>query len=362
MSTPTIPLTTQSKGHVTTYQFTQSVSCQERSYLLVNFFYFSRTITECRQEKLAGDVRLELLRGWPGAMGRIKPSAEDWSPRRFYRTMLYVFRRRPGEQPVTPPFYEKRPLAKEEFEGAQALYVTHALSQELGHLPSPAPSQEPTRAPGRFAKAGQLLNRIHSIAGFNLPIGLPTQEGAEQRAVQRAQASAQQRKSWELYRLAMKARFADTAEKQSHVRRALRARLRGRPTPLTQLLRKFLQALPQAKAEIGWQERLIEGLIPYRAERGFLWSFLREEVRATEGKSLKHLKPEQVLGHAQTLHEHYPYLMSWSKKYRLTVEQIQTGLLTPRQADDDAAKKFQLSAGTVRSHLSQFRRGPVLHR
>ena len=304
-------------------------------------------------------------------MQRTPPPKDDWSRRRFYRTMLYIFRQRSGDKPVEPPFYEKRPLTAKEFQEAQAQYVRHAFSEELTKAPgiTPPPMEELRLLPpgiypdpGHSVEAGVLLHRIHRLAGFDLPVGHPTRGAAQERAARWDQASAQDRKRWELFQLAGVVYFADTAEKQSRARKELRARLSGRPTPLTQLCRDLLKVLPQAKAKIGWKEKFLTrhtkdtsrpdvlGLVYYRAERQFVWNFLRKEVRAfEETKSLKLVPPKRLRVLAYDLCEAYPYL-------RLTVEEIHRGLTNLRQADEETAKRFKLrSPGVVRSILSQSR-------
>ena len=88
-------------------------------------------------------------------------------------------------------------------------------------------------------------------------------------------------------------------------------------------------------------------LIPYRAERQFIWNFLYREARAELGRrwvtrNASHIANE--LAHA------YSYL-------HLTPKEIEAGLLDRRYtADRDTAKKFGLEVRTVRSMLSKFYR------
>lgn len=269
---------------------------------------------------------------------------QAWSPRSFYRTMRDLFRTRPGEKPVSPPFYQNRPLTEEEVEVCQKKYVEYQLSEERS-LRVRRPSRVPRRS-DRQAQADILFSRIHEMVGTDLPVGHPTQEAAQQRAAQWSQAADQKRKGWEIWKLAGRALFADTACKQSRARRALRVKLQGRPTTLTRLCREFLRVLPpRTTAEVGAWELFVGGrndpaMLEYRAERQFLWAFLKHEAK--EGD------PEEV---AQDLAQAYPYL-------KLTSQQISRGLTNSHQADDETAKKFGLASGeSLRSILSQRRRG-----
>jgi len=83
-------------------------------------------------------------------------------------------------------------------------------------------------------------------------------------------------------------------------------------------------------------------ILTYRAERQFIWNFLKREKKASEGD------PQAVVG---DLAGAYPYL-------GLTAEQVAAGLTNPHQADDETAKKFGLASGrSLRAILSQRRRG-----
>jgi len=100
---------------------------------------------------------------------------------------------------------------------------------------------------------------------------------------------------------------------------------------------------PQTKRQLSSRE-LLEHLVTYRAERQFVWAFLRKEF-GLERNGMRWLRNTD----AKHLAEAHHYL-------HLTPHQIVEGLSYSHQDDKDAAEELEISERSIRSLLSKFLR------
>lgn len=281
---------------------------------------------------------------------------ENWTSRAVYRTLCRLFR-------IKPPFDANRPLSPRDFAAIQAEYVSRAAPREL-HRRQPG---EPLPLSERARRAYVLSDEIHDLVQTHCV-------GRVYLAAPPAQ-QARMRQNCERSLWATRLLFADSAEGQARARRELRALLRGRPTPIKSRCRELLRVIPsKSRKQMGWvQEWLGARCCPkcgssvhrardgehgfaarcpkcgwhgkaeerpsvhrYRAERQFLWAFLKGEARDADSTEV-----------ASDLARAYPFL-------RLTAKQIAAGLTNPHQADEDTARYF--GRRSIRDALSRRRR------
>lgn len=243
--------------------------------------------------------------------GGARPKREVWARRSVYQKLLFIFRPRPGNEPVTPPFLIDRPLTEAEFFGAQELYVLQRRRRR-----DPFALSKPSK-PGRdFSKIFPFLDQ------------------------------AAESGDWEAHRMIGRAAFASKPQRE----RERDARIPGTlawsstrgPLPRRKFLAKARRKLPPAKNRFSPLEVL--SIATYRRGREFLWAFLLGEARALardQGRPATADAPAQ----ADTLVKHYPWL-------GLTADQIRVGLAYPeKQLDLDTAAKFHISPSYVRRLL-----------
>ena len=236
------------------------------------------------------------------AKGR-RAEREVWASRSVYKLLLFIFRPRPGNKPVTPPFLKNRPLSEAEFRGAQEEYVLqrHRRRDPLEVTPKP----------------GRDFSKIFPFFSQSADSG-----------------------DWEALKMIGKAMFASKPQQQ----RERDARIPGTlawastrgPRSRRTFLAKALRALPQAKNKFSGIE--VMRIAAYRRGREFLCAFLVGEARALDS-----IPSDADI--ADTLAQLYPWI-------GLTAEQIRAVLAHPdKQPDLDTAAEFHISPSYVRRLL-----------
>jgi len=249
---------------------------------------------------------------------------ENWTARGVYATICRLYR-------IEPPFYENRRLSQRDFKAIEAEFVSRVGPREL-HRRQRQPSKglPPSE---RHLQAHTVLEKIHDYTQAHCV-------GMKYLAAPLAKKK-QMRQDRDRWLWAGKLLFADSAKAQQRARRELRGRLRGRPTPIKWLCRELLRVLPpKSRKQMGWVEEWLgnkdrPSVLRYRAERQFLWAFLKGEARNGD--------PSEV---PQDLVRAYPFL-------GLTAAQIAAGLGNPHQADGDTARYF--GPRNIRGMLSRRR-------
>lgn len=236
--------------------------------------------------------------------GSARPKREVWARRSVYQLLLFIFRLRPGNESVTPPFFKNRPLAEVEFRAAQEHYV----SARRRRRDPCALSKKPDRD---LSKVFPLLDQLAASG------------------------------DWATYKMIGVAAFALQPQQQRARELLANAATRG-PKSRRSFLKTARKALPQAKNKFSPLEQL--RLAAYRRGREFLWAFLVGEARALareRGGSAAVGAPAQ----ADALAQHYPWI-------GLTSDQIRTGLARhDKQPDLDTAAEFKISPSYVRRLL-----------
>lgn len=264
--------------------------------------------------------------------GSARPKREVWARKSVYQLLLFIFRPRPGKQPVTPPFLKNRPLTEAEFQGAQELYVLQRRRRRDRFADPIVGDPVTADTTGDSVQHDELQHDVR--------------ERKKARDLSKVfQFFDQSAKSgdWKAHEFIGKAMFASKQERQRLRKQAIKEKtfISG---PLER--RKFLaaawRALPQAKNRFSPLE--VTRIAAFRRGREFLWALLVGEARALardQGSFTTAGAPAQ----ADTLAQHYPYL-------GLTADQIRAGLEhLDKQADLDTAAEFQISPSYVRRLL-----------
>ena len=273
--------------------------------------------------------------------------AEDWSPRGFYKTMLFLFRNRPDPNtqkpiPLPPPFYLNRPLTQEEWQACSRQYAAH-YAQRLF-----TKSQEAwTRTPSQ-KKAKPTKTKPDNTQGLEILDDL-LHDGPQTRWPGLSWSDR-----WKYYKAVGQFLFANSKPVQQAARKRLKE-LAMTATATT--LRTALSQVAHTRIQVKNRFPLIQpppggptsiyDIRLYHGERQFLWAFLRKEAGSPQ-KASKAERQEIADRISSKLikDEHYPYL-------KMNAETISKGLVNPRQADHDTAEKFQCSPTAIRSLLSK---------
>lgn len=241
----------------------------------------------------------------------VRESVEDWSPRRFYNTMRKIFRP-VRENPtclVVIPFHLNRPLLSKEFRGCAEHYITARRKEYLARLFSSQQGRRP-----QSPKSEQWPD----LEGLGLS----------------------QEEFWNYETPLAQLYFAETKQAQAQARRQARGLAQRGPIRARQMLKNVVLKTPQAKRRFSGLELL--KLVEYRAERQFVWAFLRKESEMQKNDIKKSLRGSTT----EDLARAYWYL-------RLRPQDIANGLRCSYQADKDTAEEFGISASAVRSLLSK---------
>jgi hypothetical protein len=257
--------------------------------------------------------------------------ADDWSRQTFYRTMLWIFLHR-GKLPEPPenyaPFFQQEPsrrLTEGQYTGSRDLYVgARCLEFQF---------RGGRRARGAWLEGGRWEVRQ--------PHHLP---GEPEHILTEAQIA--------LGRLF----YATTKSAQRQARAQVRTHATKGRVAARKMLRAALTATPQAKARFSREELLFE-VLPYRAQRQFLWHFVTAELRfAVRRKAaadrvpwtFRDLRenPNDFTDEVTALLCAYPFL-------GLSRAGLMAGLSRDHPADADTAHHFGLSAATLRSLFSK---------
>lgn len=273
---------------------------------------------------------------------------DKWSPRGFYKAMLWTFRepdkngQRDDKTPaVTPPFYLHRPLKKDtrknkylkdEFHQAQQHYV---LIQNRQHL----------------KRTGFRFSDVHE-KGHDEPIRQTPEPPSADRWPDLSRFTLSGRAYWEYERALGQLFFAQTARQQARARNKVKQLSSTGPMPLRPVLSRARRLTPQVKARHSGKQVL--AMLRYRDERYFLWEFLRREALAGN-----ELNPTELSKDATALNDgvtklmtHYSHLVY---RFSLTAAQMKRGICNPHKAaNDDVAKKFHCSPTAVRPFFSKF--------
>jgi hypothetical protein len=264
---------------------------------------------------------------------------EDWSPRRFYKTMRYLFRpvRENPDSLVEIPFYLNCPVSppvtlkalKAWFEACVGYYIEAKVTTYLTQLLDSQQGRPPQHPdPARWPDLRDL--------------GLSRAEW------------------WEREKALGRLNCADTRHQDTHARKRIKELAQKGPHRARTAMAKARRSILQVKMNLSWREQLVrvDSFVHYRARRQFLWIFLRKEFEW--GKEPKEGK--RFAKRVQELANAYAYLDDHPDFNDLTPATIAEGLRCSNQADKDAAKKFekefkakgfQISAKSVRSLLSK---------
>ena len=236
---------------------------------------------------------------------------EDWSPRRYYKTMQYLYRpnRQDPDSLVKIPFHLNRPLLPAEFWACAEQYCMARSNEYLTQLSS-RPHGRPlqNRKPGCWPDLHGLGLSPKAFWKYEIPL--------------------------------RRFDFAESRQQQGPARCQVKKLATSGPIRVRQMLKNFVQKTPQAKRQFSSRELL--KLVEYRAERQFVWAFLRKESDVQKDEMRKPLRGEAT----KTLAAAYRYL-------RLKPQEIVDGLRYPSQADKDTAEEFGVSESSVRSLLSK---------
>ena len=238
---------------------------------------------------------------------------EDWSPGRFYKTMQYLFRpdRENPYSLVKIPFYLNWKLSGKKFRACAEHYIMARHEEYFARLMHQV---RPPQRPGP--------ERWPDLNGLGLS----------------------QEESWKRQILLRRLDFAETKQTNAQARRQVRMLAQRGPIRARQMLKDAAQKIPPAKRQFSNFE-LLRLVVPYRAERQFVWAFLRKEADV-QRNVMRNLRVDVT----KQLAEAYRYL-------RLTPQEIADGLGNSYQADKDTAEEFGISENSVRSLLSKsFRR------
>ena len=239
---------------------------------------------------------------------------EDWSRRRFYETMRYLFRkdRLDDTDRVTIPFYKYRPLSHKELQGCIELYIQSKQSdilQRLTHCSTDTSAQPTLDARWPDLNKFCLSNKASMEAEVDLG---------------------------RLY-------FAQTAADQRRARTAVKKLAQHGPLPLRRALRRAIRQTPQAKRRFTSKSVLLKLRRTHSA-----WEFVRTFLRRESCLTPEDLKNRfDVAEAARELASAYPYL-------HMSAEQIAEGLRNPRQADKDTARCYGLSQASIRPLFSKY--------
>lgn len=240
-------------------------------------------------------------------------SQENWSSHRFYETMRYIFRpiRENPDSLVEIPFHENRPLLKKEFDECTQHYIKARCEEYLCRLLASQKGRPP-----QFPDS----ERWPDVRAY----GIKDQD------------------FWKYEKPLGQLFFSKTKDEQEQAKRTVRALSTRGPRRLRTALSQAAKNTPQVHRDLSPQKIFLE-VVPYLAEREFIWTFLRRESGL--GRADKKA-PLEVRSVANTLATAYPYL-------RLKSPTIAIGLVCSNQADKDTAEEFGLSPKTVRSLLSK---------
>jgi hypothetical protein len=244
-------------------------------------------------------------------------SKEDWSRRRFYKTMQHIFRpdrQNQGSLDETPFYLRKKPLSEDEFEACAEHYIMAERKKyhaRLVNRQQDRPPQSPN--PDRWPDLKNLGLLQDEFWKFEIPLG-------------------------QLF-------FAETKQQQKQARQRINVLAQRGPNEVRQAIAKARRSIPQARRTLSGRDRF--DLFDYRAKRQFLWIFLRYESEWEKGQKKEGKSFDRTV---QELVKAYSYL-------GLTPATIAEGLRDPHQADKDAAKKFPIlkikASSSVRSLLNR---------
>ena len=250
---------------------------------------------------------------------------EDWSRRRFYETMRYLFRgdRSDDTDPVTIPFYRYRPLTHKELRGCINIYIENRKTEDLQRILER--QIEDLQCLG--------LRPEGKSAQPALDAGWPDLNGfcLSNKAFMEAEVALGR-----LY-------FAKAVAAQRRARTDGKKLAQRGPVALRKLVGQAIRQTPQAHRRFSSGDVFL-ALRPAYFEQQFIWTFLRRESGLRSGL----LKDAHAVGWAaEKLASAYPYL-------HMSAKDIAEGLVNPRQADTDTAEEFGLSESSIRSLFSKY--------
>lgn len=249
---------------------------------------------------------------------------EDWSPRRCYKTMRYLFRpdRENPDSLVEIPFYLNCLLSRDQFQACVGHYIEAKVTPYLTQLFSSQhgrPSQRPD--PARWPDLRALGVPPASFWKFEIPLG-------------------------QLF-------FAETAPERTQARERIKPLTTRGLNARRHALAEARSSTPQAKRKLSGRQRF--DLLVYHARRQFLWIFLRAESDWDKGQ-LKEIKESDDA--VQKLALNYSYLGELKGFDDFTsatiTDRIAKGLKCSDQADKDAALKFVVKTSSIPSLLKPF--------
>lgn len=215
---------------------------------------------------------------------------------------------------VETPFYDFRPLTHREFKSCAEMYMLARQREYRDRLLQPRKhTDSDSRAKERWP----------DLASFDLT----------------------PQDYWNIERALGRLYFAQTGKQQRQARQEARQLAQRGPIPLRQAIAEAVLATPQTQRRFTVHDIIFQ-LFSYRAERQFVWRFLRHESELDR----KDLKDSRAVERAaKILSEAYSYL-------HLKPAEIVQGLPYSHQADRDTAEEFVLSEMSVRSLFSKFAR------
>jgi hypothetical protein len=240
-----------------------------------------------------------------------------------------------------PVFYKNCPLLRSEFVVCAEHYAQYAW----------AGLQEKFLAPRKHGRPPQ----------SHKPTAWLRQSDLEGLGLSPAEAWNCEKALWQL-------RFSETKLKRSQAIKRINPLVTRGLNPVRRAIAKERDSILILPARRKLSGRDIVNLVYYRAQRQFLWAFLRHESERERRLLKKITKSDRAV---QALSQAYAYLTELDdfkelippRKAKTTVlgpgtldEAITDGLKNPHQADADAALKFGLKVSSVRPLLHKYLR------